>query len=538
MLKKKLEQNLLANYLSPQAFAEMKTAKLQAQAKQEADSAVWNADPDNKPQCEAYATEAFETLYGGAAGGGKSDLLLGLARTKHQRSLLLRRTFPDLERSLITRSLEFFGDAKLYNASKHVWNIGARRVEFGHMENVGTPNAPKDEAQYASAPYDLIAWDQLEQFPRYAYEFMFSRARSTVKGQRVRVVASANPVGEGVAWITERWAAWLDETHPHPAQSGEIRYYKRNEQGREVETTADDPDAVSRTFIAARLADNKYLGDEYRRTLNLLPEPLRSALLTGDWKASLTEDAYQVIPRLWVKLAQARWKPNGMARDEKDLPIRMSALGVDVARGGDDNSVYAPRYGRWFDELVKVPGALTPDGARLVRPIIEILETRGEATRTGKEIEYTDAGITLPIVQSRVTVNIDVIGVGSSGQDTARVHGLNAVPINFGAGSNRFDQSGKMKFKNKRAECWWRFREALDPTNEDYRNDPIALPPDSELFADLTAPRWKPASGQIQIEEKDEIKKRLGRSPDCGDATVIAFVEPDEMETMENIFFN
>jgi len=252
---------------------------------------TWQPDPDNKPQCQAYDTPAFETLYGGAAGGGKSDLLLGLARTKHLRSLLLRRSFPDLERSLITRSLEFFGDAKLYNDQKHVWRIGRRRIEFGHMEHVGTPTAPKDEANYASAPYDLLGFDQLEQFPKYAYEFMISRARTTVKGQRVRIVASANPVGEFLEWIMERWAAWLDEQHPNPAQPGEVRYYKRNASGKEVETTADDPDGVSRTFIPAALKDNKYLGDEYRRSLNLLPEPLRSALLDGNWNASIVEDA-------------------------------------------------------------------------------------------------------------------------------------------------------------------------------------------------------------------------------------------------------
>jgi hypothetical protein len=54
---------------------------------------------------------------------------------------------------------------------------------------------------------------------------------------------------------------------------------------------------MSRTFIPARLADNPYLGEDYRRTLNLLPEPLRSQLLYGDWKAGQIDDAYQLIPR-------------------------------------------------------------------------------------------------------------------------------------------------------------------------------------------------------------------------------------------------
>lgn len=489
---------------------------------------IWQPDPANKPQCEAYNTEASETLYGGAAGGGKSDLILGLARTKHQRSLLLRRSFPDLERSLITRSLEFFGDSKWYNGSKHVWTVpgaanhSARRIEFGHMETVGTPSVPKDEANYASAPYDLIAYDQLEQFPRYAYEFMLSRARSSTPGQRVRVVASANPVGENIGWIIERWAPWLDELHPNPALPGELRWFKRDAGGKEIETTADDPDGVSRTFIPAALKDNKYLGEEYRRTLNLLPEPLRSALMNGDWNASIVEDAYQVIPRAWVKLAQARWTEDGRPKDNTGRALRLSCLGADIARGGDDQEVLAPRYGNWFDELVKIPGTHVPDGARAVKPIIEYLETVGEAVRREDlEIEYKDAGVSLPLLESTVPVNIDVIGVGASAYDTARTHGLNAVPINWGNASHAFDESGTLQFINKRAEHWWNARQALDPRN----GQDIALPPDSELLADLCAPRWESLKTGIKIESKEDMKKRLGRSPDCGDAVVMALAD-------------
>jgi hypothetical protein len=276
-----------------------------------------------------------------------SDLLLGLARTRHRRSLLLRRTFPDLERSLISRSMEFFGPPNYYNGSKHVWTVGKVRCEFGHMDNVGSPQVPGDEASYASAPYDLIAFDQLEQFPQYAYEFMISRARSAVPGQRVQIVASANPIGENIDWLIRRWAPWLDESHPNPAKSGELRYYKRNPDGLEVETTEDDPDALSRTFIAAGLKDNPYLGDDYRRTLNLLPEPLRSALLNGDWKASITDDAYQVIPRSWVKLAQQRWQPQP--------PGPITALGVDVARGGMDQTVLSAGMGSGLTSYASIP---------------------------------------------------------------------------------------------------------------------------------------------------------------------------------------
>ncbi len=156
------------------------------------------------PQRVAAETEAFETLAGGAAGGGKSFLLLGLAGTQHRKSLLLRRTFPDVERSLVEDSFKLFGDRKRYNSTHHRWTIGVKRIEFGHVDKQGTPNNPGDEAGYASAAYDFIGIDQLEQFSAYVYEFLFSRARTTIKSQRVRVMATANPVGEGVDWIIER----------------------------------------------------------------------------------------------------------------------------------------------------------------------------------------------------------------------------------------------------------------------------------------------------------------------------------------------
>lgn len=476
---------------------------------------VWEPDERNRPQCAAFETEAFETLYGGAAGGGKSDLLLGMARTAHARSLLLRREFPDLERSLISRSMEFYGDKRDYNGSKHVWSTDGRRIEFGHMERVGTPQIPGDESQYASAPYDLIGIDQLEQFPRYAYEFMFSRARSANKNQRVQIVSSANPVGQNIEWIMQRWRAWLITSE---AKSGEIRWYKRDEAGNDVETTADDPDALSRTFIAAGLKDNPYLGDDYRRTLASLPIELRKALLDGDWSAMLTDDAYQVIPRAWVKAAMARW----VEKWPDDSPL---VLGVDIARGGDDWSVIAPKRGRWFGRPVKKSGRETDTGAKIAKMVIEYLEPLHEMERVyqdgkPKEITYNDGNFVLPIIKSKVVANMDVIGVGASGYDTSRTHGINAKPINFGAGSDATDKSGTLFFFNERARDYWSLRELLDPES----GISVMLPPDLELEADLCAARWSMQGNKIKIEPKEDIKKRIGRSPDEGDAVVLANV--------------
>ena len=449
---------------------------------------VWSPLPR---QQQAIDTAAYETLYGGAAGGGKSDLLLGLARSRHRSSLLLRRTFPELEDSLVLRSKEIYGDNNHYNTSKHVWTWEGRirditcRVRFSHLE---------DESSvllHRSAAYDLIGFDEVTEFSKSQYEYMFSRARSVKPGQRVRVMACTNPGGLGNDCVMERWGPWLQPGHPHPAASGELRYFKRDEDGLEVETDALDPLGVSRTFILALLSDNPYLASDgnYQRTLSFLPEPFRSQLLNGDWQAGFLDDAYQVIPTKWIKEAQTRWTQDG-----GNQPL--TSLGVDVARGGEDKTVLSPRHGPWFAPLRKFAGVTTPDGQSVAALVS--LALAGE---------------------TNVGVRIDVIGVGGSAYDICRGLGIRITGVNFSEKSLLTDRSGRLKFINKRAEDYWRFREALDPNT----GDNIALPPDPELAADLRAPRWSVQSNGIKIESKDEIRSRLKRSPDCGDAVILAY---------------
>ena len=435
--------------------------------------------PNPGRQSEAFFSDAFEILYGGAAGGGKSDLLLGKALLRHKNSLLLRRTYPQLEDSLVVRSIALYGDRQYYNQSRHVWTLPGQRIRFGHAEY------DKNVHQYQSSAFDFIAFDELTQFTKFQYEYLISRARTTVPGQRVQVASATNPGGEGNDWVMERWAPWIDDGYPNPAKPGEVRWFKRDASGQQIETAHDDPDALSRTFIPALLSDNPHLGDEYRRNLALLPEPYRSQLLSGDWLAGQIDDAYQVIPTAWIRAAQKRWKPE----HEGEL----TTVGCDVARGGEDQTVLCKRYGNWFAPLEKYPGRITPDGPSVASLLGIALEGDAQA-------------------------NIDVIGIGSSAYDTAIGQGMSVNPVNFSEKSHEWDASGQLAMTNMRAECWWRAREMLDPNN----GHDLALPRDSELLGDLRAPRWKPLVNGIGIESKKQIKERIGRSTDCGDAFVLA----------------
>jgi hypothetical protein len=118
-------------------------------------------------------------------------------------------------------------------------------------------------------------------------------------------------------------------------------------------------------------------------------------------------------------------------------------------------------------------------------------------------------------------VFVDAIGIGSSVIDHLTDNGVNVSGVNGAGSGHGRDRSGKLSFTNKRAELYWRLREALEPDNL----HGILLPPDERLLADLAAARWKLTPRGIQVEAKVDIVKRLGRSPDRADAVALALCE-------------
>jgi hypothetical protein len=119
-------------------------------------------------------------------------------------------------------------------------------------------------------------------------------------------------------------------------------------------------------------------------------------------------------------------------------------------------------------------------------------------------------------------------GYGGGVKERLTENEIEVTPYNGANESTAKTKDNQLTFVNKRAEIHWRFREALDPDQDG--GSPIALPPDPQILADLTAPRWKLAARGIQIESKEELKKpeRLGRSPDKGDAIVMAWSEGEK----------
>jgi hypothetical protein len=452
---------------------------------------LWAPFP-NSPQQAAYLSEADELFYGGAAGGGKSWLLLGLALTAHRRSIIYRREYPQL-RDMITSSAEIIAERGRFNENLHIWRDlpGDRMLEFGAVHNA------HDVQNFKGRAHDLKAFDELPDFLEQQYVFLNAWLRTPFVGQRVRTVATGNPPStpEG-QWVVKRWAAWLDKQHPCPAKPGELRWYAMvdNEEKEVGQGPFDWKGEVitprSRTFIPAFLADNPvYAATGYSQQLQALPEPLRSQLLWGNFEIGMAADPWQVIPQDWVEEAVARWTP-----EAPDVPA--TCVGLDVARGGDDKTVSILRIGRWFQMPKKIAGKDTPDGPSVLK--------------------YLPREMTLEI-----PFHVDVIGVGGSVYDHLKGVGVDAKAVNFAEASSGWsDRGGNLRFKNMRAELWWKMREALDP---DFGLN-LAIPPDPELKADLVAPKWKLTPQGIQIESKDDIRLRIGRSTDCGDALVMALI--------------
>jgi hypothetical protein len=213
----------------------------------------------------------------------------------------------------------------------------------------------------------------------------------------------------------------------------------------------------------------------------------------GEFYAS---DEDSVIPLSWAEAAVARWHAWADAgRPDLGVTYLPRTVGVDVARTGQDRTVLAIRNGCVITEL-----------RRYVR--------EDTMATTGRTKAVLDADITRTAV-------VDVIGIGAGVVDRLREQHAKVVAFNASRASKSRDSTREFGFVNRRSEAWWTLRQALDPSG----NPDICLPDDEMLLGDLSAPQWTVTSGgRIQVESKDDIRKRLGRSTDDGDAVVQSFV--------------
>lgn len=339
------------------------------------------------------------------------------------------------------------------------------------------------------------------------YRFLIGWARTDDPHQRVRILSAGNPPtnAEG-EWVLQRWGAWLDPQHSNPAKPGELRWFVVID-GDDVEVEDNKPikhkDEIivprSRTFIPSRVEDNPvYMASGYKSVLQALPEPLRSQMLYGSFNLNMADDPNGVIPMSWIREAQNRWKAlhkEGVVDKMRNAAV---SFGLDVASGGGDRTA-----------LCKLTGTIVQ--------WIHIMRI------TGDEDLFKQADWVLMQLEGHkaAPIGVDAIGVGAGLYHRLRNLALRVSAIKGSQGTDIKDRTGHLAFLNLRAAMWWMMRDALDPDGKTL----LALPPDDrELAAELAAPKWNTtAIGRIQIEAKESVRDRLGRSPDKAEALLMAF---------------
>ena len=459
--------------------------------------------PNPGPQTEAYFSEADELFFGGSPGCGKSALVCGLACTQHTNSLLLRREYPQTK-GLIKELRNIIGSSDGFNGQDKIWRIPGtdKEIEFGACQH------EEDKEKYQGREHDLKAFDEITHFNESQYTYIIGWNRSTDANQRCRVIVTGNPPRNPRGfWVIQRWRAWLDPTYHNPAKSGELRWYTTIDG---VDTEVDGPGpydidgrqvyAKSRTFIPGFLEDNPDLMDTgYASTIEAMPEPLRTMMREGRFDISMGDAAYQLIPTSWIAEAQERWTV------DPPFDVPQCAIGVDVAQGGDDQTVISRRYDGWFDELIALPGEKTPDGLSV-------------------------AGHVLQVRRDNSTVIVDMGGgYGGAAYEQLR-RNIDKVSKYKGSDkSMRRTEDGSLPFFNKRAECYYRLREALNPDQPG--GSRVALPRDPELLSDLTAILIDDSiDNVIKLESKKNLIKRIGRSTDKGDAVMMCWSGGEKIE--------
>lgn len=238
-------------------------------ALEQADEETWELS-DRQQYADDLADQVDDLLYGGAAGGGKSEWALHRANRlslKHpgHKTLALRRTFPRLRDSLIERSLERFDTSQArYHSGEKVWKYAnGSKITFGYCDN------EEDVSQYLSTEYDLIIFDELTEFTERMFTKIRSRCRTRMvkrrMGVRPHVIAMTNPGQIGHVWVKRYFVTATD-------------------YGQSI-VTYDLGDGYTRTaaFVPAKVSDNPHIDPDYVRNLRSMDEVSQRQYLHGDW---------------------------------------------------------------------------------------------------------------------------------------------------------------------------------------------------------------------------------------------------------------
>lgn len=420
----------------------------------------------------------LEALYGGAAGGGKSDALLMAALqyvdVPGYNAILFRKTYADLKLpgSLIPRSHIWLAnsDAKWNeNDSRWTFPTGAT-LSFGYMRN------DDDRNRYQSAEFQYVGFDELTHFSKLQYTYMFSRCRKpkdiTAKNPLsqvpLRVRGATNPGGRGHQWVKDRFVKEVGQRDNEPFNK-KLGIFTPHE----------------RVFIPAKLADNPSVDAEtYMAALEQTDEATQAQLVEGDWDAR--EPGEWVIPDpTWidaaVALGQELWDSNSIPRD----PDRLVAFGID--------------WGEFTQSYILWP---MPKGGIYIMPSEVIGEHEDAATVTLRMLVKAERSGILPSVARYDAAGIQSMRIfAKTARARKRWERLKTQKIAFG------------KYKK---EAMTYLRLLFRRSAKGYKERIIAIHPENvRLIGQLR--RW-----ERKDEESDDVVKFDDHGPDA----VVAGVAP------------
>lgn len=283
------------------------------------------------------ASETAETLYGGAAGGGKSEWLLHYVLDQmlahpFNRGAIFRRVFPSLERTLIPRSKQMYPKhGGIYNAVKHSWTF-----PNGSVLEMGSLQHEDSVLEHQGAEYGIVAFEEVTEFAETQVEYMIGRLRAPGPGIRPHLVATANPGGRGHRWVKRRWVKPKDGDFRTTLPPVPYQIWQPT-------ATKNQPNPGNRVFIPATLEDNPILEARdpgYRDRLRALAGnnvALAKAMENGDWDAI---DA--VEGALWSQLYLDAGRIS-LGRFKQDITVVRRLIAVDPSDGNEDG--HGDEYG-------------------------------------------------------------------------------------------------------------------------------------------------------------------------------------------------
>lgn len=334
-------------------------------------------------------------------------------------------------------------------------------------------------------------------------ETVFNAIEGNLQGNSRILLVFNNNTGTGYAANTQKSARWerfrLDSlSAPNVQQKkivipGQVDYewVKDKVQAWCVRLTAGElPDDIEGDF--------EFEGEWYR------PNDLFRVKVRG-LAPKVSSDV--LVPVEWIELANKRWKAFAEQKFEITKPLR---LGVDIAGMGRDNSCLVYRFGDFVKGFDMIQSGGAANHMQVAGRVKTILEQNSNSFHGRLAQAF-----------------IDTIGEGAGvysrlvEQNVQRVYSckFSEAAVNV-SGVSLKDYTGQYEFVNMRAYLYWAIRDWLNPANK----SEAMLPADVELLQELTETKWEfQSSGKIKIESKDDIKKRLKRSPDKADALANTF---------------